>query len=386
MLKRFERVTRKPLAVSIIYLNIILATAIATVPMYRDKICFVGPRYDHHAKHSGYEAFSRYIDSMTQAPVNFRWVPGKSGWALNRAISILSRHKWYSLGAFITELATLQHMLGHRNFLYHILYGDSDLWLLRYAHKIKGHRLLASFHQPPEELKKLKVLKRVVRFLDGVILVSKSQRLYFEQYLPADKIFFVPHGVDTKFFCPGDAVKISPPTCVALGSHLRDFHTLSATVGLIRESNPEVCFTFIGSQRSMNPALRRLEDEKVQFLENISDDKLLWLLQTAHVGIFSLKAATVNNALLETMAVGLPVVATNIGGIGEYVPKDAGILVPAKDPQAMASAIIQLISNPATSVQMGRIGRQHAERLNFRIVAEQMQAVYKRILDNVYEL
>jgi glycosyltransferase involved in cell wall biosynthesis len=63
---------------------------------------------------------------------------------------------------------------------------------------------------------------------------------------------------------------------------------------------------------------------------------------------------------LQAMACGLPVVSTRSGAIPEYVPASAGLLVSERDPQALAEAVLELLSDPARRKQMGEAGRAHA--------------------------
>ena len=66
-------------------------------------------------------------------------------------------------------------------------------------------------------------------------------------------------------------------------------------------------------------------------------------------------------SVLEAMAAGKPVVASNIGPVRENVPQDAGILVPPGDHLAMASAIVDLLREPGRAEAMGRRGRGFVE-------------------------
>ncbi len=68
-------------------------------------------------------------------------------------------------------------------------------------------------------------------------------------------------------------------------------------------------------------------------------------------------------ALLEALAHGVPVVASHIGGLPEYVtPGQEGLLVPPGDDAALAEALSRLLSDPAQAAAMGRAARKRAER------------------------
>ncbi len=85
-------------------------------------------------------------------------------------------------------------------------------------------------------------------------------------------------------------------------------------------------------------------------------------------------------ALLEAMAVGLPVVASNIGGMNESVLHgETGILVPPKDPSALARAILELLSHPARARAMGLKGRERVSSERFQL------GTYIARIENLYE-
>ncbi len=263
--------------------------------------------------------------------------------------------------------------------MYHILYGDSDLWLLRHAHRLTDNFLVASFHQPVNDLKELGAVERVARKLDGVILVSEDQRSYFEEFLPGERVFVVPHGVDTEFFRPAQGNR-DEPVCITVGSHLRDFETLREAIGLVWESNPSVKFIAIGTRTSEKFYFKGLEDSRIQYLDKVSDDKLLESLQRAKVALFSFASATANNAMLEAMSSGLPIVATRVGGIGEYITEDVGTLCPPRNAEALAEGVLHYLNDREDQIGKAKAARERALKLDFKNIAENMSAIYSKIL------
>lgn len=347
--------------------------------MMRDRVFFIGLRYPHHARHSGYEAFGRHIGTALSPPVDFRWTLGPWGWPLNQAFCRMTRHPWYSLGAHLTEWSSLGRMVRNRKCMYHVLYGDSDLWLLRRANRLTGNRLAASFHQPTDLLRKLGSIERVARHLDAAILVCEAQRAYFEEFLPPERVFVVQHGVDAGFFRPPE-VPGAEPVCVTVGSHLRDFETHREAIRLVWKENPAARFVAIGTRSDKKSYFPDLPDERIRFMDRVSDEELLRALQAAQVAAFSFDAATANNAMLEAMSSGLPIVATDAGGIREYVGEDAGILCPRKDPRALADGILRLLCDSSARERMAKVGRSKALSLDFRLTADRMRELYTRVL------
>ena len=339
----------------------------------------VGPRYSHHAQNSGYHAFGCYVGTVLASPVNFRWTLGKYGWPLSRVFARVTRHPWYSIGAHLTEWHAFWHMFARRNCVFHILYGDSDLWLLRHARRLTGNRLIASFHQPADDLRLLGSIERVARHLSGAILVSETQRAYFEEFLPRERVFVVPHGVNSSYFRPPDA-RETDDVCITVGSHLRDFQTMCEAVKLIWATKPNMRFVAVGTRSDKKSYCPDVPDDRIQFLDRISDADLLRAYQSASIAVFSFREATANNAMLEAMACGLPVVATDVGGIREYVVPGTGILCPPRDPKSMADAALELLWDDEKRQRLSRASRDAAVALDFSHVADQMADVYRRVL------
>ena len=86
--------------------------------------------------------------------------------------------------------------------------------------------------------------------------------------------------------------------------------------------------------------------------------------------------------LLEAMACELPVVATRVGGIPEYVAEgETGLLVPPGDPGALAEAIASLIVDPAKRAAFGRAGRQRVEaHFTAERMVAQTAALYRKLI------
>jgi glycosyltransferase involved in cell wall biosynthesis len=107
----------------------------------------------------------------------------------------------------------------------------------------------------------------------------------------------------------------------------------------VRQEGLESTFQFVGFQ-----------DQVVTYL-NAFD---LLVLPSLSEGLSS--------AILAAMAASLPVIATNVGGIPELVQHGFnGLLVPPRDPVALAKAIQFLCDNPREACEMGRRGRQRME-------------------------
>lgn len=354
------------------------ATETAAVPL--PPIFLIGQRYGHHSGHSGYDGFSRYLPATSlRPPVSFRFIKWKKyrmlGWQIDQAIGTLVGRKYYALGLLITELGALSHALRHRGALYHFLYGDTDAWLLGKWRRKAGVRVIATFHEAEEGLQWIGV-DRVVSALDAVVLVSESQRPYFSRLLPPQKIFVVPHGMDTEYFQPAGALT-SDPVCITVGGHTRDFETLSKAIDLVRAKRPDARFVAVGTSHGHDQ--KPFEHPAVEFHHGISDEKLRSLYQSSRAAVFCFRQTTANNGTLEAMACGIPVVCTDVGGAREYLGAEAGILCPLHDAESIAAGILRVFSDDDLASQMGAAGRARVTRFDFRRVAAAQAEVYAKV-------
>jgi glycosyltransferase involved in cell wall biosynthesis len=89
-----------------------------------------------------------------------------------------------------------------------------------------------------------------------------------------------------------------------------------------------------------------------------------------------------SNAILEAMAMQVPVVATDVGGTGEVVRDgESGILVPPRDAERLAAAVQGLLAAPERWPTMGRRGREIVERgFSARAMVREMEGLYDRLL------
>lgn len=86
--------------------------------------------------------------------------------------------------------------------------------------------------------------------------------------------------------------------------------------------------------------------------------------------------------LIEAMAMGKPVVATEVGGVTDIVTEDVGCLVPPSDDQAVALALLDLLSDEEMAKSRGEAGRRRVLKdFTSRRVASRMEQVYQSLLD-----
>jgi glycosyltransferase involved in cell wall biosynthesis len=141
---------------------------------------------------------------------------------------------------------------------------------------------------------------------------------------------------------------------------------LSASALALREV-PEMRVLAVGEDRGIGPDLVRQASELgirgvVKFLGQRWDAPEL--LVGSDLSVLASHEEGFSNVILESMAAGLPVVATDVGGNGEaIVDGETGWLVPPRNPQALAARIVDLLKDPPRARQWGERGRRRVTEL-----------------------
>ena len=87
-------------------------------------------------------------------------------------------------------------------------------------------------------------------------------------------------------------------------------------------------------------------------------------------------------SLIEAAAAGLPAVATDVGGVGEVVSHDTGILVPPNDPQALANAILTMATDPTRRQKAGQEARRRAlDRYSAARLISDVDSLYQELME-----
>jgi glycosyltransferase involved in cell wall biosynthesis len=164
-----------------------------------------------------------------------------------------------------------------------------------------------------------------------------------------------------------------------LRNPVKDHQMFLRAAAIVRAAIPDAGFVIAGEGELMEE-LRELAAQlgikhDVFFIGRC--DRVADLLFASDVGVLSSKAEGFANAILEYMAAGLPVVATDVGGAREAIAEDeTGYVVTSGDDQKMAQRIIELLNEPERARCMGARGKL--------IVAEKFSC--DRHLQNTLEL
>lgn len=149
-------------------------------------------------------------------------------------------------------------------------------------------------------------------------------------------------------------------------------------VPMILASTPEAHFVVVGRgpESARERATRMGIGDSVHFVGPQEDVDAFYGLMD--ISVLSSLSEGLSLVLLESMAHGLPVVATRVGGNPEVVEEGVtGYLVPPDDPRSFAEKVVRLLTSPSLRARMGEAGRQRVEQqFSIETVARRYQTLH----------
>ncbi len=274
------------------------------------------------------------------------------------------------------ERRVLNLLKSKRNALVHVFWADHDLGYLDLLLRRTINPLCATFHNCDDTLFENLRFPSRVRQLDAVILMSKTQCRFFKECgVPEERIHVILHGVDTSYFRPQPARDSSIFTVLSVGSYRRNFTLLREMCSVFRDHS-SIRFRIVAAAH-----FNRMFDNlpNVTFLTGMSDAGLLREYQQASCFLATAENATANNALLEALACGLPIIAERVGGIPEYLDARCGLVSDHANSEDLIQHILRLFNSPQLQSEMAASSRRRAEELDWTHVAKKTEEIYRQL-------
>jgi D-inositol-3-phosphate glycosyltransferase len=252
---------------------------------------------------------------------------------------------------------------------------------------------------------RINVEREIMQFADRVVAATpRDRQQMIDLYdAPQDRIAIIPPGVDLGLFHPIPLVEAKEFVESPLDHHtilfvgridpIKGIDVWFQAMALIVQENPELrekmCVCLIGGDvdeetpRDAEMArLQSLKDELgigdvVTFLGKRAQQCLPYYYSAADVVVMPSRYESFGMVALEAMACGVPVVASDVGGLS-FVVRDGetGYLVPEGNPRALADCLGYLIRNPGLRAHLGRKAQQVASEYAWPRIADQVEELY----------
>lgn len=237
------------------------------------------------------------------------------------------------------------------------------------------------------------ILRRVFANLDGRIAVSRAAKRFVRQYFMAP-YRVIPNGVEVERYDP-ERVEPLPefndgrPNVLFVGrpEKRKGVGYLLRAYPHVKHAFPDARFIIVGAGDWADSPYRhyieRHDLRDIVVVGEVSEQEKPRYHRSSHVFCSpAVQGESFGIVLLEAMAAGLPIVASDIEGYRDVVTNgQEGVLVPPRNERELADAICRLLQNRDTANEMGRRGLETVAQYSWPRVAEQIMDFYVKTGD-----
>ncbi len=201
----------------------------------------------------------------------------------------------------------------------------------------------------------------------------------------------VPNIIDLDRFGTGTVSRVSPkgdfPSIIVTRNlePIYDNGTAVRAFQIVRRAFPTAKLVVAGSGPERE-FLQKLAAElgiaeAVTFTGRVDNESMASLYRSANVMINPSLADNMPISVLEALASGVPVVSTNVGGVPYLVDHGTtALLVPARDAEAMAEAVLALLGDPSLAKRISEAGIESVQQYTWPNVRDRLLHVYEQVL------
>lgn len=203
------------------------------------------------------------------------------------------------------------------------------------------------------------------RGIDRAIAVSDGVARHYEEHLGLRGITTIPNAVGPEWLRRPERVRPEgAPTFVCVGRlvHEKGLFDLIEAFAALPPTYARPLLQIIGDGPQHAALEERVQalslEERVELTGRLSNGEVMARLEQADAAVFPSHYEGFGIAAAEAMAVGLPVIVTAVGGLLEVARADeTALVVPARDPGALADAMARLANDPTLRQRLGRAAR-----------------------------
>lgn len=237
-------------------------------------------------------------------------------------------------------------------------------------------------------------VKLLAPFLDSITTVSSDLKSFFIEYLgiSPSRVVTVPNGVDvTRFSVDGPSVRgnhipdgVTVIGSVARMSEAKDHGNLLRAYAVVREKHEDVVLALVGDGETREEVEDLISEYGLEdsVLMLGRQDDVPAFLRAMDLFVLPSKREGAPISVLEAMSCGVPVVATDVGGVSEILTDgEDGRIVPSQDHDALAEAMLWMLEHPEKRAALGARGPEVvAARFSDSAMCEQYLSLYERVV------
>lgn len=236
------------------------------------------------------------------------------------------------------------------------------------------------------------LIKHIWKKSDFTVANSQGLKELSLRSKPNKEIKVIYNGIDTEQFYPDYVKRSGSEFIITSGAsrvtHRKGLNYLIEAVAELLPHYPRLRLKIIGegnTKKELENLVKKSKIEKnVDFVGRIPHEKTPAYYQEANLFVLPSINEGMSNAILEALASGLPILATDTGGSKELVRDGInGFIIRMKDAADIAEKIKKIIANAELRASMSQASRQLAETMSWSKVAHQYFTLYKKIKSKI---
>lgn len=274
-------------------------------------------------------------------------------------------------------------------------YSPEMVWL---ASKVKGFRYVAHVHldAPPSgpagvllKMYKPLILKRVLKDASFVVVFSSSQKKDIERMygLSKDNVKVIPNGVEDQYYSRrARTLSKTIPKLLFVG-RLNYQKNIKQFLNSLDGISDKFVTTIVGSgelEKDLKALAHKLKLFNVIFAGRAGGEKLVKYYEDADIFVLPSEREGMPLALLEAMAMGLPIVGNNVTGVADVVHNGGnGLLVPYNNSDALREAIIKITEDRGLYDTLSKTSLKLSRQYSWPNVIKQFDTLYEKVYEKI---
>ena len=344
------------------------------------RVVCVAKRWQHHTASGGYDQLARVVGAEVVQRHLRRDIPHRIKCKLWEQYAYPKPYLLdYRYEDWLAERAVLRSSQHSSPDIVHVLYGDEQLDLLLRRRRKLSCPLIATFHLPTYQVRQRfeETQKHLVSGIDLAVVVGTDQLPAFRNWLGSERVIYIPHGIDTDRFCPAEPMpRRDGVRLITVGHHMRDWKALDKIIYQCYVQKLAVQFDIVALEHGLSSSASL---PNVHFHSQIPEEQLIQLYREADALLLPMSYATANNAALEALACGTPVISTMVGGIPGYVDDTCGWLFESGEVARIVDLIGGICNEQEIAWSRRGAARSKALVFSWKRVAEKMRTVYEAV-------
>lgn len=281
------------------------------------------------------------------------------------------------------EFRFLLSIMNRKDIISHILFFEFHNYFVEKWRKAPRY-IIGTIHHPPSQSSRfgLRLVENLKRLSSAVIMYQRDIK-FFEQYIGQNRVKFIHHGVDTDFFYPAEQNFSASKKILFVGHNNRNTEMLHRIVIRLAKKYPGLQFGLVVPEefRYFDGFQKLSNHSAVKWHQKISEYTFREFYQQGYLLLLPMNDSGANNAVVEALACGLPIVTTDVGGIRDYGGASIYPVVPNNDDNAMINLIERYLNDTAWYNEIAKKCREFAEQnLAWPIIAKKHLDAYKDLL------